>query len=337
MPGRDTATLTGLRAEKSSRVGARTVAARLSVSDFQRSRLLRAALEVVGEEGYWALTASAVIARARVSRKTFYELFDSREDCLVAVLEDSFARIAAEVAPAYEAPGGWAQRLRAALVAVLGFLERERETGAFVVSYLGGCGPEPPELRMRVLEQLQGIVDEGRTESGPRHDPAPLTAEFVVGGVLSVLYARLRSPKPRLMALASPLMWTIVLPYRGPAAAAMELKRPTPTPRETRSAVGVASAADSLSILKMRLTYRTGRVLEVIGAAPGRTNNYVGEQAGITDPGQISKLLTRLTRLGLVENTGPGHELGGPNAWWLTPTGEELESAIRRRALVGGR
>jgi AcrR family transcriptional regulator len=309
----------------------------VSVSEYQRSRLLQAALEVVADEGYAALTATAVITRARVSRKTFYELFDSREDCLVAVLEDSFARIAAEVAPAYEAPGGWAQRLRAALTALLEFLEREPQAGAVVASYLVGCGPESPELRMRVLDLLGGVVEEGRIEAGVRHEPGPLTAEFLVGGALSVLYARLRSPQPKLMALTSPLMWTIVLPYRGPAAASRELKRRTPTRRETRSAVGVASVDDSLGTLQMRLTYRTGRVLEIIAATPGQSNNYVGEQAGITDPGQISKLLTRLTRLTLVVNLGPGHELGGPNAWWLTPAGEELESAIRRRAFVAGR
>jgi AcrR family transcriptional regulator len=303
------------------------------VADFQRSRLLKAAVDVVSEEGYAALTATAVIARARVSRKTFYELFTDREECMLAVLEVTLAQIVDEVAPAFDGPGSWSQRLRAALVALLAFLERERDAGAFVLGYLVGCGPESTELRSRVLEVLHEVVDEARAEPGARGEPAPHTAEFVVGGVLAVLHARTRPLSPRLMALVNPLMWTIVLPYRGSAAAAKELRRSAPGPSTTAS----AHSGDPLRGLNMRLTYRTARVLEVIAAGPGQPNHQIGAEAGITDPGQISKMLTRLTRLGLVENTGPGQALGGVNAWWLTPLGEELEGSIRRKAVAGGR
>jgi AcrR family transcriptional regulator len=309
------------------------------ISEFQRSRLLKAALGVACDEGYAELTATAVIARAGVSRKTFYDLFDNREECLLAVLEDALARIAAEVAPAYEAPGSWSQRLRAALVALLELLEREPDVGTFVVSCLLGCGPPSPGPRVRVLGLLHGIVDGARAEAVSRHEPASLTAEFVVGGVLAVIDARLRTPQPRLTALVNPLMWTIVLPYRGRAAASSELKRPAPIPPEAEapSAVGPASTVEQPLNLNMRLTYRTGRVLEIIAATPDQSNYYVGLRAGITDPGQTSKLLTRLARLGLIENTGPGHQMGGTNSWRLTPDGEKLELAIRRRAVAGWR
>ena len=45
--------------------------------------------------------------------------------------------------------------------------------------------------------------------------------------------------------------------------------------------------------------------------------------ARVSDQGQISKLLARLEGLGLLENTG-GHTQGVPNAWRLTPRGEEI-------------
>ncbi len=41
----------------------------------------------------------------------------------------------------------------------------------------------------------------------------------------------------------------------------------------------------------MRLTYRTARVLEGVAGEPGISNRVVAEHAGISDPGQVSKLL----------------------------------------------
>ena len=77
----------------------------------------------------------------------------------------------------------------------------------------------------------------------------------------------------------------------------------------------------------MRLTYRTARVLECIAERVGGvrpSNRAVAESAGVTDLGQISKLLRRLERLGLAVNTGGGHQSGEPNAWKLTPLGGEV-------------
>jgi DNA-binding MarR family transcriptional regulator len=81
----------------------------------------------------------------------------------------------------------------------------------------------------------------------------------------------------------------------------------------------------------MRLTYRTVRVLMVVAEAPGASNREIAEGSGIADQGQISKLLNRLARLELVENTGDGQEKGAANAWHLTPRGEAVERATRPR------
>ena len=74
----------------------------------------------------------------------------------------------------------------------------------------------------------------------------------------------------------------------------------------------------------MRLTYRTARVLQAAAAHPGASNRHLGEQAGTHDQGQISKLLGRLQRLGLVQNAGGGQAKGEPNAWRLTALGERV-------------
>ncbi len=60
----------------------------------------------------------------------------------------------------------------------------------------------------------------------------------------------------------------------------------------------------------MRLTDRTVRVLAAIAARPGLSNSQIGQRAGITDQGQISRLLSRLARVQLIENTGQGQRKG---------------------------
>jgi hypothetical protein len=86
----------------------------------------------------------------------------------------------------------------------------------------------------------------------------------------------------------------------------------------------------------MRLTYRTVRVLAAVaelsalGSPP--SNREVGLAAGMRDQGQISKLLTRLHGLGLIENTDAGLARGAPNAWMLTAKGREIEQAVGQSA-----
>jgi len=72
------------------------------------------------------------------------------------------------------------------------------------------------------------------------------------------------------------------------------------------------------------------RLLRVIATRPGLTNAEVAAQPGVSDQGQISKLLARLTRLGLLENIGETQSKTLANAWRLTLPGREVERAIAR-------
>ncbi len=83
----------------------------------------------------------------------------------------------------------------------------------------------------------------------------------------------------------------------------------------------------------MRLTDRTVRVLAAIAARPGLSNSQIGQRAGITDQGQISRLLSRLARVQLIENTGQGQRKGSVSAWRLTRHGEAVERTIRHERL----
>ncbi len=332
-------------------------AVREQLADLQRARIVGAMFDVVAQRGAQNVTVAHVVERSGVSRRTFYENFEDREDCLLASFERALTLASQRVIPAYESEKGWRERIRAGLVAFLAFCDEQPSVARLLVCESQASGGRIAQRRADILARLTRIVDQGRTITGtpkgriPRgHATAgkegkatnisPLAAEGTIGGVLAVIQARLteakhaqrahtqraRSGKP-LISLTNELMSMIVLPYLGPAAARRELGRPLPAsvsaPRED------ALVSDPFKDAGMRLTYRTVRVLMAIAQHPDGSNRVIGETAGITDQGQISKLLSRLERIGLVSNTGIHPGKGAPNSWALTEKGGRIAESIR--------
>jgi AcrR family transcriptional regulator len=313
-----------------TRLGANGVSAagRARVAEIQRARLVAAMIEVSAERGFVDATVARVVARAGVSRRTFYELFEDREQCFLAAFDEGIAQASRCVLDVYDPEARWAARLRTALTALLSYLTYRRGVGQLLVVGSLGAGTPALDRRRRVLAQMITLVDEGRTEMRAGSELPPLTAEGVVGGALSIVHARLLDDDPQLSALLNPLMSMIVLPYLGPAAARRELTRPVP-----KAHARVTQAVeDPLRDLDMRLTYRTVRVLLSVGtlgdAGAYPSNRQVGEAADISDQGQISKLLGRLERLGLIHNRGLAPGKGAPNEWALTVRGAQVEQLM---------
>jgi AcrR family transcriptional regulator len=308
------------------------------VIEIQRARLLSALCEVSAERGAGNVAVAHIVERAGVSRRTFYALFADREECFLAAFDDAIAGAQRCVSDVYDSEARWVERIRTGLIALLDFLDTERGAGELLVVGSLGAGPEAVERRQRVLAQLAAVVDEGRAETKAGSQPPPLTAEGVVGGVLSVVHthllASLSAGIPNgdtmgvqgdsLLELAGLLTGMIVLPYLGPAAARRELERPIPK----RKQLPPTSFGDPLRDVGMRLTYRTVRVLMSIAAKPGSSNREVGVGAGMEDQGQISKLLARLQKLELIQNTCPASARGAPNAWGLTERGWDVQRAM---------
>ncbi len=297
------------------------------VAGIQRARILSALVELVAERGVSNATIAHIVARSGVSRRTFYELFKDREDCFVAAFEMAVERASRYVREVYDPQASWAVRIRVSLIALLSFLDEEPFMARLLIVESLGAGPRALQRRSHVLSRLIAAVDEGRSEAKGGSEPTKLSAEGVVGAVLSVLHARLSEKNPgRLVELTNPFMSMIVLPYLGSAASRRELARPVPKPN------GIVpkpnGMSDPLRELGIRLTYRTVMVLMAVAAHPGSSNRMVADEAGISDQGQISKLLRRLEGLGLIEIAGEAPVRGGPNSWTLTERGRSVVHAI---------
>jgi AcrR family transcriptional regulator/DNA-binding MarR family transcriptional regulator len=314
--------------------------------------MLAAMFDVAAERGAANVIVAHVVERSGVSRRTFYEHFEDREDCLLAAFERALTIASEDVLPAYDAAKSWRERIRAGLSALLAFCDREPSIARMLLCESAASGPTVAQRRAQILASLTRIVDQGRTltgtgKQGKAQNVSTLAAEGIVGGVLSVIQARLleeehtleeqhtnRAHTQRasgggsLIDLTNELMSMIVLPYMGAAGARRELERPAPTLIGGKPECEPLRS-DPFKEAGMRLTYRTVRVLMAIAGHPQASNRQIGTSAGIADQGQISKLLARLERIGLVTNTGIHPGKGAPNSWTLTEKGEPIAQRIR--------
>ncbi len=297
------------------------------VVEMQRWRLLGAVVELVLDRGARGLTVAMICGRAGLSRRTFYELFEDREACLLAAFEEKVEQATRIVEQAVVNETRWRERIRAGLSVLLSFFDND--PGAARLLVVEALSAEEQTLRERrhVLARLVVIVDQGREEAKQGREPPPLTAEGIVGAVSSVIHARILDRDQRLLIeLTGALMAMIVQPYLGAAAAQRELERPLEAEQHP---IGVQRLhVDPFKDLPMRLTYRTVRVLCSIADMPGASNKQVARASGIDDEGQTSKLLKRLHKYGLIDDTGVGPAKGMPKAWSLTERGEGVLQAV---------
>lgn len=301
----------------------RSPGAREQARASRRTRIILATVCLACERGAPSASVTEVARLAGVSRRTFYEFFEDRDACLLAAVDYALTRATESARAAYDTHARWPDRVRAGLTALLQFFDDQPQLARICVMESAAAGPAAVARRREVLDALVRVLDGG---SAPARPVPPLMTEIVVGGILSVISAHMLRPEPGpLLDLANPLMSMIMLPYRGSGAARKELARPRPTPTTTPP---LKITPNPFEGLRLRMTHRTVAVLVTISAEPGLSNLELSKRAGIRDQGQISRLLARLSHLGLIENTGGGASMGTTNAWRLTPKGAQVDKTI---------
>jgi AcrR family transcriptional regulator len=165
------------------------------IASNQRERLLDAIANVVAEKGYAATRVADITEYAGVSRKTFYELFDDKEDCflaaydaITALLMDSMARGLAAVADR-----SWEEQVSALLGEFLRFLAAEPAFARMCIVEVLGSGAAGLARRDAAIEAFFPVVDQiPRSQPGAERWLSELTPMFVTGGILEVVYAAIR-------------------------------------------------------------------------------------------------------------------------------------------------
>ncbi len=154
-----------------------------------RGRMIDAMLACIGEQGYAATVVADVISKAVASRKTFYEHFEDKHACFLAMSDEVTHEWVTRVQSATESASGPAETIEA-LVSELFELTRKSPPALRVLAVeLTAAGPAGMTRRESALQNIAKPVEDALGGDSP--DRA-LQARAIVGAIVRVLYARAR-------------------------------------------------------------------------------------------------------------------------------------------------
>jgi AcrR family transcriptional regulator len=166
---------------------------RTFVAENQRERLLNGIVEAVAEHGWSAATISSITAAAKISRRTFYEHFEDKEECFLAAYEMIEAHVLDSILAAPGADEPWPERVRARLAALLDVLSRDVAVSrCFLVEPLPAGG----EVAARYREAMQLVAATLRPEPPPSQLDMEVRDQALIGGIATLIVRRLNADGP---------------------------------------------------------------------------------------------------------------------------------------------
>ncbi len=225
------------------------------VVESQRERIVAAMRGLVAARGYRQVPVAAVTQHAGVSRKTFYELYSSKEECFVAIYEQEMERLLDPTLQAFEGSEPWADRLRTALGVLLGALATDPVSARICFVEVLAAGPQALERRAKAYAALDPLCAPPATggaetslEAAETATPAPSRAIVAgsVGYLTETLHREIAAGRTaELPKLRAQLVHTLTLPFAGETASA----DPAPDDADERAFVAAYGeiAADVLA------------------------------------------------------------------------------------------
>jgi AcrR family transcriptional regulator len=189
----------------------------------QRERLIAGLAEAVAEKGYGGTTIADITRHAAVSRRTFYEHFEGKDECFVAAFDTVTGQLRERIDEAYKSEDDWPDATRAALEAMLSFLAAEPNLARLAMVEAMVAGPVVVERYDAAVETFLPYLKAGRKgrSKAVLKRLSDSTEEALVGGMVSLISRRIVAGQTEdLEALLPDLTEFIVAPYVGNEEAA---------------------------------------------------------------------------------------------------------------------
>jgi AcrR family transcriptional regulator len=196
----------------------------------ERARIRRALIDLCFERGYPSLALEDLLERADVDHTTFRRFYQDLPDCFYNVYLVELEGFRARATRARGRVTTWRERVRVTAYALYRFLADDEKLRRLTTADVRSAGERVQSLFGEEVEALFDLIDQGRQEPGAPASLSRATAEQVGGGIFNQLYlvgAR-GGPMAAEQEIIPQLMYSVVLPYLGVAAAAEELKIPPP-------------------------------------------------------------------------------------------------------------
>lgn len=123
-----------------------------------RSRLLEGMAHAVAAKGYADTTIADIVREASVSRRTFYEHFQTKADCLIALYEASSHNALKVLRGAIDPAHGWQTQVEQALSAYLGCMAGNPILMRTLFIEILGLGTAGLAARRRVNQEIADFM-----------------------------------------------------------------------------------------------------------------------------------------------------------------------------------
>lgn len=181
---------------------------RAEVVASQRSRIFQALVEAVADHGYAETNVRELLVRAGISRKTFYELFSTKDECLLAIYDETAQCLRNVVQSAYERGVTPRERIDAIVDIVLEWVDSEPGLARLCMLEVPSIGLTGQQRVTATATWLSGVVADVLGDL----DVPELLPELIVGGIHQMLIQRLVNDTSELPTLATDLsdVWSFV-------------------------------------------------------------------------------------------------------------------------------
>jgi AcrR family transcriptional regulator len=191
------------------------------VARHQRARLEGAMVEAVARHGFAGTTLRELVTLAGVSKTTFYEHFDSKQDCFLATFDEIVDQAGRRVSAAFREPGDFRERLVAALASFMDLAVEEPAAASLAGVESLTLGAAGVAHRERGSAAFEVMVRQSFDHSPSQVEVSDLIVRAIVGGIRGVVYHRLRSGRVEELPGLVPELVDWALCYQREPSAAM--------------------------------------------------------------------------------------------------------------------
>jgi AcrR family transcriptional regulator len=191
------------------------------VAEHQKARLQGAMVEAVARHGYAGTTLRELVGLAGVSKTTFYEHFEGKQDCFLSTFDEIVAILSVRVGEAYRGGGDFRERLLAGLRAFMNLAVEEPAAAALTAVESLTLGSAGVAHRERASEAFEALVQQSFDHSPTEHEVSAVTVRAIVAGIRGVAYRRVRAGHPEELPELAEVLVDWALSYQRPESEAV--------------------------------------------------------------------------------------------------------------------
>lgn len=186
------------------------------LAEDQRKRLEEAMVEAVSRRGYAGTTLRELVGLAGVSKTTFYQHFESKEECFWATYQTIVDAAGEALFAAYTNANGQRSKLRAAITAHAERLATAPTAASLVAVESLSLGSAGASQREATATRFEQTLRECYAEEPARGEASDLAIRAAIGGYRQVIYRCLRTREPDVLSASAGELADWMLSYQRP-------------------------------------------------------------------------------------------------------------------------